>query len=155
MNATSNGTHVSALQADESRHQQYRLVSSLLKEYTIVMYDIGKQIGNYLDTYTPSKSVLPLSMLIGLGRYKFIWRELGDVALFASQMIVHYQLDEAEIAELRLRLADAENSLRLVGMLSDLLHDHGHSEVLGGRVPAQELVELVDQIRANLIQMAV
>jgi hypothetical protein len=148
----SNESNWSLLAKDSApvRQQQCHDVTRLLKEYTGVMYDMLHQIIACLEAGRDGrKELLPWSVMAANKRYRAIWKEMGSVALFASQMLVHYQLDEADTAELRLRLVDAENSISSVGDLLDVLPEENR-EFLGPPIPRSELSTLSTRVQQAL-----
>jgi hypothetical protein len=62
-------------------------------------------------------------------RYEAIQEQVKSLAQFASQMLVHYQLDEAEAAELRLRIPDAEQAVGHVREILTSLAKAGNAAV--------------------------
>jgi hypothetical protein len=150
MSNATNGAPLATPDAESTRQRHYQDVTRLLKEYTGVMYEIAHQITNYRDTAKEQpKSKLPGSVFLGVWRYRSVWEPMRDVALFASQMLVHYQLDEAESAELRLRIADAENGIELTGHLINALHED-HGAIVGEPISSAELDRFVEKLQAAM-----
>lgn len=150
----SNGSNSAALEAHDAegtRRRHYQDVTRLLKEYTGVMYEIADQVADCIDTQDAQSNgkKLSWSVFLAVWRYRSVWEQMRDVALFASQMLVHYHLDEAESAELRLRLSDAENGIEMTGLLiNELRQDHGAA--IGEPIPTRELDALVKQLQTSL-----
>jgi hypothetical protein len=151
MSNATNGASLVTEDAASVRQRHYQNVTRLLKEYTVVMYEIAHQIVNYRDTArNQPKSKLPGSVFLAVWRYRSVWEAMRDVALFASQMLVHYQLDEAEAAELRLRVVDAENGIELTGHLINALREDHPATGLGEPIPSAGLDRFVEQLQAAL-----
>src|SRR5262249_45045135 len=111
------------------------------------MYEIAAQLADDLDT-EQSKRVTSWHNVIAIRRFQSLWEEVGALALFASQMIVHYQLDESETAELRLRIADAECGIHMTQTLIGAFREQ-HTE-LEDPIPSGEVESLIQQLQAAL-----
>ncbi|MBN9521394.1 hypothetical protein J0H58_23210 [bacterium] len=119
MSEAANGAPRVADEGARARRRQYRITARLLKEYTARMYRIADQIGAYFDERQRSEDYpgLTHTAVTAVSRYRVLWEEVSDAALYASQMLVHFGFDEAESAELRLRLKDAEHAVARAGIL--------------------------------------
>jgi len=150
MSNTSNGAVLSATDAEATRYHQAQGVSRLLREYTQVMYELADRFAIHLEKNCTG---IPYSILSGVLRYQALWEELGSAALFASQMLVQYQLDEAVAAELRLRLADAETSIQTAGKLlegiimPDLNLLKSNPNYLGSARPVPSLITVAELVK--------
>jgi len=143
-----------------TRQRHYQDVTRLLREYTEVVYELARQIAVSLDAVTKKKSSwsffsaersratneFPWSLYSAIQRYRSVWRPLHDVALFASQMLIHYGLEDAEKAELDLRRADAENGIETILSLIEVLRD----ERLDQPIRHLELVKIVEEVQLGL-----
>jgi hypothetical protein len=120
MSESANGAARPADDGERTRRRQYRIISRVLKEYTARLYRIAHHLGEYLDGRIPSGPTggVPSSVETGVFRVESLVREVQSAALFASQMLVHYGLDEAEAAELRIRTADAERAVGRAELLA-------------------------------------
>jgi len=97
-----------------TRHRQYRIAARVLKEYTNRLNRLAFHIGEFDDGRIPMAPTddTPLwSVFRAVHRVNAIKNQVEEMALFASQMLVHYALDEAEVIELKIRIADAENAV--------------------------------------------
>lgn len=148
MSNTTNGTPLATLDAESTRHRHYQDVTRLLKEYTAVMYEIAHRIATYLDT-KQAERVASWHNIVAVRRYQATWEELGAIALFASQMIVHYQLEESEAAELRLRIADAECSIDMAQSVIDAFREE-HGELGSFKPSSKDVGALTQQLRSAL-----
>ena len=112
--------------AEERRRRQYRTTARVLKEYTVRLYRIANQLGRYLDNPADRPSGNRASWVAThyMWRVAMIRQEFQALALFASQMLVHYDLGEAEKADLTLRLADAEFALSSAEVVSGAFAEH-------------------------------
>ena len=123
MNETKNGAPVAdAVIGDRARWRQYRITARLLREYTARLYRIADDVGAYLDWVRGGEKYVGVTetVVTAVARYRVLWEEVSDAALYASGMLVHFGLDEAEAAELRIRLRDAEHAVARAG---GLVHD--------------------------------
>lgn len=112
----------------QARRRQYRITARVLREYTARLYEIARVVCDYADGRTPpgSGGQMPWSVLVAANRYEAVKQEVTSLALYASQMLVQFDFDEAESAELRLRLFDAEEVVRLIGDILERLDKAGH-----------------------------
>lgn len=118
------------------RRRQYRLTARLLKEYTARFYRIARHLGAYHEGRVPlARGAAPVSVVLAVNRYRATWQDIRDAALYASQMLVHYQLDEAESAELRVRLADAELAIRQARNVVNAVIATDTNQSLGRPIP--------------------
>ena len=112
----------------QARRRQYRITARVLREYTARLYRIARVLGDYEDgTTLPTKrGYAPSSVFTAANRYEAIKGEVSGLALYASQMLVQFDFDEAESAELRIRLFDAEEAVRQIdSILKELAVEPG------------------------------
>ena len=106
--------------SERVRLRQYRITARLLQEYSARLFRIAHRVGAYLDSIAPgSNRTMPYAVAVSLSRYRGISQEMESLTRFASQMLVHYGLEEAEAAELRLRLKEAERAMALLDVMND------------------------------------
>ena len=175
MSESTNGALRPSDDGQRTRRQQYRIVARLLKEYTARLYHIADRIGEYRDGRGASpapktqyrvydealrgsgfgpheprmrQAKAPWSIYRAVWRYRSIWREVQEVALYASQMLVHYELNEAESAELRIRAADAERAVFEAGIMVNLMA-LDDPENYGPQIPGHQLESVLDQSKTH------
>ena len=137
MSDTKNGTPVADAETGaRARRRQYRTTARVLREYTARLYRIAQVLGDYEDGTTPPPrtGTVPWSVLTAANRYEAIQGEVSGLALYASQMLVHFDFDEAEAAELRIRLFDAEY---IVGHIREILK---HLAVVSGNKSTRDKI---------------
>ncbi|AMV27547.1 hypothetical protein VT84_24310 [Gemmata sp. SH-PL17] len=110
--------------AEERRRRQYRRTARVLREYTARLYRLADQFAGYLDSQKgETVGAAPWAVLRDIWRVVAIQEEFKAVTLIASQMLVHYDLDEIEKADLALRLADAEHAINCAEVASSAIAD--------------------------------
>lgn len=123
MSESANGAARPIDDGERTRRRQSRVTARVLKEYTARVYRIAHHLGEYEDGRIPRSQIdlPPWSVYVAIHRFEAIRNELRAVALFASQVLVHYGLDEADASELRLRVADAEQAIFRAGNIVESL----------------------------------
>lgn len=99
--------------AEERRRRQYRTTSRVLREYTARLYRLTDRLAGSVDgtAVQPRDGIAPCAAISDIWRFAAIHLKIRELALFASQMMIHYALDEGEKAELALRIADVDQAL--------------------------------------------
>jgi hypothetical protein len=138
VNKSSNGVNQTTDLGTRSRRQQYRVIARLIKEYTAEIYKIAHHLGEYADGRIPGGlqgNNTPHSVFFASLRFGAIHNEFRSAVLFASQMLVHYDLDEAAATVLRLRIVDAEKALSLAEILNETVFPHTKGKIEASTVP--------------------
>lgn len=135
-----------------TRWRQYRITARLLKEYTARLREIADLLGKYRYELDASRPGTPISgsVVTAVGEFRLIWDDVLDAALAASQMLVHYGLDEAEATELRTRLKGAEYFVGRTADLVNAINASNYKVDIGPPMTADRLKAVIELSRLAL-----